>query len=287
MAYKRKRIYAPKSTWGSKKRRTVRSRKSRYKKRVRSNTSYSSRTLDLRNVQRKGGKKLSKRAWRSLLWRNTLTDTKYKSALSALTTNTTPTNSTSKSLLYIPALSSVVGNEFYRTAGGLQDQNFGVVPNLGTELSSIVIRGGIIFCNIALVTASTDPVIINVELRRLKQQTRNFNDTNVSNTADSYLGAIVGTARPLTWTLDDAPDSQEYVSRAYLSKSMILQAGQMFHLEHRLKVEKIDVGAFEKADRAWFWFISASQVQDALGVAETFNVIVGHDLSFAASADAI
>lgn len=288
MGYKRKRIYAAGTSWGAKKRRSV--RKSGHKGRSRrapKTTVYSSRSLNPRDSRVKRGKKLSKRAWRNLLWRNTLTSTKYKSTLTTANTQSTPVGSITKSVVIYNALSDVATNEFYRVGGGLQDINFGITPNLGVDLSSVVIRGGIIQCNICATPSNTDAVIVNVELRRSKQNRRNAEDNANSNTLVNYVTAVQATNRNLTWTLDDHPDNQEYFSKTYLNKTMVLQPGQMFDVTHRLRVEKWDTVEFERGMKHFYWIVMVSQVVDLLGVAEGLNINLSHDLSFAASSDAI
>jgi len=250
-------------------------------------TGFSTRTLNPVSVQKKGGRKLSKRAYRNLLWRSTVPMTKYKSARSFLTTQATPVGVTTKSIRFHNAMSPTATEEFYRVGGGLQDINFGITPNLGVDLSSVIIRGGMLFIQLVPNPDAADNVIVTVELRRMRQQISNAADTAVSNTGTDYRTAVEATNRPLTWTLDDSPDSQEYFTRAYLRKTMVLPPGQMMRVEHRLRVEKWDTAEFERGSRAWVWLVMLSQVNDVAAAAETVQIVRGHDLSFTASADAI
>lgn len=258
-----------------------------HKRRGRKNTVFSSRTLNPINTQIKRGRKISGKRFRSMLWNYTTPSVKYKSARTFESTLTAPATNVVKQISAIAAMDSSAGGEFFTVAGGLQAQNFGVVPNLGVDLGSVVIRGGILYAQISLSPVAADPLVITVELRRCRQQLRNAADTADSTTIIDYLTNITGTTRPLTWTMDDAPDRQEYLSKAYLRKTMTVTPGQMFRVEHRLRVEKWDIGEFQRYSRGFFWIIESAQTFDILGVGVNFLFNRGHDLSFVPSADAI
>lgn len=213
--------------------------------------------------------------------------TKYKSAVATITSLTTPTGVTTKTVTSLFALNNAAGAEFYRVGGGLQDINFGVTPNLGVDLSTVIVRGGILHIQVSCPTLANDPVVVTVELRRARQQSRNAADAATSNTLPDYTAAVQAAAKPLTWTYDDAPDRQEYLSKAYLSKTMVLAQGQMMAVQHKLKIEKWDTADFERGGKAWIWIVTAHQVVDAAVVGETVQIVTGHDLSFTASSDAI
>lgn len=277
---KRKRM----PSWGRKK---PRSKRRRVSKRRGGNrvTAWNTLTHKPVSTQMKRGRMLSRKAWKRTLWNQTITQPKYKSCATSVVSTTTPLGAATKTWAVISALSG--SSPFWTVAGGLQQINFGIVPNLGVDLSYCIIRGGTISMMVSSRLANIDAIIISIELRRLKQQTRNTTDSANSNTAFDWLTAITGTARPLLATIDDMPDSGEYISRAYLQKTNVVIPGAMMTVDYRLPVERLDCAAFQRSARAYVWVVSVSQQNDVGAAVETFEMNYSHDLSFCPSADAI
>lgn len=285
MVYRKRKYRASLKSLVSRKRR----RRMGYKRRGRKTIAFSSRTLNPTTYLKKRGTKLSKRKFRNLLWTQTITQTKYKSCGQSTRNFFPPLGILTKLISTIDALSNVAGSEFFRVGGGLQPINAGVPPNLGIDLSQCIIRGGLLNIQASLSALAADSVMVTVELRFLKQQSRSEDDANPSNTGDSYLNVLTGTARPLLWTVDDHPDNSTYLSKAVLSKSMELKAGDSFNVAHRIRPVKVDVGQFAVgAGYHPIWIIYSNQITaTAVDLQETVTVTVSHDLSFCASADAI
>jgi len=283
MAFKRKRVYAPTRAGRSKRRRVSRRRRT-----TRGTASYSTRSLTASNPFRITAKKLSRKKWRSTLWNASLLKMHYKSIFAAANTLTTPTGTTTETVIVANALSESAGSQFWKTAGGAMDPGFGVrptwmnAPGAGVpEPSTIIIRGGRLFCDIATLS-TTDTVKVRVQLVFVKSQMRNITDTAASNTLFDFLTNAVSTARPISWTVQDMPDYSQYLFPPVLDKQMDMKPGDSAMLTYKVKTQKVDADEFNHGS-GWFplWFFYGSQTIDTTVGTNAIACNVGHNLSFA------
>lgn len=193
--------------------------------------------------------------------------------------------------------------EFWHTAGGLQDPSFGEVPNWGTAASeafdpiSIILRGGRLFLTTSLGLGGVDTCKMRVQLIFARQQNRNVFDNAASNTlgvtgaAGGYIGTTgvdlsgagytTGTARPLGWDLQQAPDFEQYFYKPVLDRSYVLKAGDSFSTYWTVKPVKIDVGPFKDGGQYNpLWLVYISQDNNSNAAIETVTITVGHNMSF-------
>jgi len=248
----------------------------------RSTYTASTRTLRAGNPFAMRAKRMRKRNYRSLLWRSSILDPHFRSIFSNVSSRVTSTGLLNQTIFTDECMASTIGQEFWRTAGGLQDINYGqTMPwAIGTDNpSSIVIRGGRLWCSYA--NNSTDDVRIRIQLVFVKQQFRSQNDGAQSNTLSSWVSDILATPKPISWAMQDAPDYSEYLYRPVLDKTIVLRNGENSEIYWKIKPAKIDPTAFE---RAGGWFpIWISYLSGSLQIAEdTVSFQWGHNISFAA-----
>jgi len=288
MAYKRKRSSMP--SWGGKKRRTTRYKRygNKGRRTGRRTLAYSSRSTVPANAFKPQGRKLSTRRWRNVLWRDTLAMQHYRTVLSNAITAVTPAGIITQNINFTNALDQAANNEFWKIGGGMQDSGLSFIPLWAQplaagipELVNLVIRGGRLFVIIAN-PGLTDTIRVRVQLCFAKQQQKNSTDTVISNTFQDWAVTVTTGPRPISWSIVDAPDYSEYLYPPVMDKSIDLKPGDDATMIHKLRVKKIDCDQFRRG-AGWFpyWFISSSQTVDNTGGGQPFNVIIGHNMSFA------
>lgn len=282
MAFFRKRKVTLSSMRGNtnraKRRRVFKKRPFHRRRRVQTLTS---QTTNARTIQKYGGRKLNKRNWRNMLWRDSLGQFKYKSTLSGVSTVSTPNNLTQKTLAALISMSDVAGSMFWQPTGGLQPTNFGfVAPTLVPE--SIILRGGMIGISVCARQSAANSCRIQIYLAYPKQQGRSADDTASSNTFTSWLVANIG-SYDLMYTLQDLPDYQEYFHPPILTKEALVHPGENVEVYYKMRIRKIDVSQWWRGGLAPYWFVCVSQTSNVDGGAETLDVVISHDVSFTTS----
>jgi len=212
----------------------------------------------------------------------------YRSIFNVNTALQTPANITQVSLNLLEVFDETAGSQFWKTAGGARDPGFGNrptwmnAPGIGVpEPSTIVVRGGRVFINIAN-PGTVDTITARIQMAFVKSQTRNRDDNNFSNTLGDYITAIVSGSKPFTYDITSEPDYSEYFYKPVVDKSFELKALDSFMITFKLKTMKIDADVFNRGS-GWFpyWIITLGQRVDITAGAATLNVVNGHNLSFA------
>lgn len=249
------------------------------------------------------GRKLKLNRWRRALFSATRFKTHFRSVLATTDTVATPNTVTTLTPYTTPALVTVLSNEFWHTNGGLQDPSFGELPSWAAageaaDPITIILRGGRLWVTTSLPLGTVDTCKIRIQLIFAKQQARNFADSAVSNslgipgTTAGYLGTAginlfgagfaAGTTRPIGWSIDQAPDFEQYFYKPVLDRSIDLKAGDSLTTFWKIKPVKIDVGPFKDgAGYAPHWMIYLGQDNNSNGAVENVVVTIGHNLSFA------
>lgn len=260
-------------------------------RRRRRTTSYSSRQLNASNGFAFKNKVIRGRRWRNILWKDTLMETHYRSIGSVHFTNliATPTGISSINMAATSMMDQTPASAFWKVAGGLQDPNYGGPPGFGLAPSAttpepigIVVRGGRLWVTVANPSA-TDTINVRVQLAYPKQQLRNQDDNADSNVVGTYLSAVVsGNPRPISWSIQAAPDYSSFFYPPFLDKTMDLKPGDDLMLMHRIRIKKVDIGQFIRGGGNFFpmIFIYAGQRVDTTAGAQAVNVTLGHNISF-------
>lgn len=257
-------------------------------RRRKTSSALSSRQLNASNPFAFRSKKVSKKRWRSMLWRDTAAKQHFRSIVNSNPALSTPTGVTSLNFAIASCFSSLNTTLFWRTAGGFQDSGFGsrpawqAAPGVGVpEAVQLIIRGGMIWISIANPSLS-DTIQCRVQLAWTKSQQRNTTDTAVSNTFNDYATAIVASnPRPIGWDVTSAPDYSEYLHQPVMDKSMTLKPGDDCMFAHRLKPVMLDADEFTR-EAGWFpyWMVYLGQKVDGNALAQAMTVTLGHNLSF-------
>jgi len=286
MGGKRKRSHLP--SWGSKKRRTIRKRRSSKKKMPRY-AENSTRALKA-NSMLVGKHRISKRSYNHILWNLTVPKTHYRSALAIAQNLPLPVTTGVGNWNVFAAYPMTETSPFWTVAGGIQPLAFSVVPAPPVlNPQTVIIRGGM--TRLAFRNTSTDSDTLRVRIQKVyyKQQKRNFSDGNDVAPASEWLnqtiinfnnGSGVSLGSSETLTLQDSADYDEYFYRPIDDKEMLLQQAEEFEVKEKLRVKKIDCDQYTRGAKYFpVYFIYVGN-QVAAGAGQTFNIISSFNLSF-------
>jgi len=256
MAFKRKRVYAPKRN-GFKRKRTNRRRSLRGRK----TSAYTSKSAQGHTFSFKS-KRLSRQRWKKMLWDSTLQSTHYRS-LNAFTVNSTsPANTTTYQVQLIPAL-RFAGSQFYIPAGGL-------VPTDGAVLTgfvgNIVIRGGTIGLSLTNIGSITSTMRFKVFLVK---------------TSRAWTGLSLPANPVLGFDPSIIVDFQLTIGRILLAKDFILDNNTTMDLKYRLPVYKIDRDEYDQDKNSYVWVVYGNDTEAGSSV---WSNQAYYNLSFAADA---
>ncbi|ANC51558.1 putative capsid protein [Llama faeces associated circular DNA virus-1] len=265
MAFKRKRVYAPRAN-AFKKRKSAMRRKRRNSKggpRVVGYTSLNQKdhTFGFR------ARKTSRRAFKKHLWDSTLYANHWRSFSSSQQNVTTPAGTLDTALFAIN-LTSPIGNTspFWTAAGGLVPTDIGVTPP--KFVGDITLRGGVWECIIYNQSTTQDIRFKSWLVRTV--DTPNFTPFPATS--------------PISWEPSIAADFVQYIGKPFQSREVVIESGNSYTLKGRYRVEKIDQKVQAVAGRQLFLFGLIHNVGSAGAVAQTMNIVTSQNLSFAADA---
>jgi len=248
-----------------------------------------SRQLTAQNAFTFRSKKVSARRWRQMLWRDSAMKTHYRSiqTFAPGVGLSTPANTFELNFLRTSAMVPLPGLEFWKTLGGMQDPSFGIGVDWAQpsgagvpEPITIIVRGGVMCLRVAN-PSTTDTINIRAQLIFTKSQTRDAANAVASNTLIAYEAAIGTGPRPLSWSIQAAPDYSQYYHPPIMDKSIDLKPGDDINFFHRMKVFKLDCEQFKRG-ASWFpiWVVYASQSVDTTAGAQAVTIHTGHNMSF-------
>jgi len=271
MAFKRKRVYAPRRAVRKKSRRTFKRRARRVK-------------AQLGNHQpvafRRNYKKLSKRRFRNLLWRQTMTAHKFHSYYAQTDTITTPASASGSTTKVQWALG--VGNHsyepFWTANGGLQANSAAIgtiadpTESKATFNSDIIIRGGTFSFEIYNDTETGD---VNNDIVRCKVILMKTSQTR----DDADFQAMLIPGNPIFM---NTPDVQRRVGYVCCERDFTIKDGESASMQYKIPCQKIDVGAYMNEA---FTFILYVTVANGFGAsAQPCHFRYGHNITFCGDA---
>lgn len=278
----------------SKRRRFVRRR---FKRKGRSTTSYTTRSTGTSEAFKFRARKLSKRAYRSHLYKQTLVDPHFKSINSSLNTFNTPAAVTDVATLVTPCFpvtATSAGLAFWKVDDAIH-QNVQywtidsttlapVLPNwaaLGAEDPYMcIIRGGRYYININC-QINNDPINVRVQLAFAKTSARTPTGNNGNTLTDwlNIIGAI--SPKPLTWTYQTQADYEEYFHPPILDRVVRLLPGEDVSIVKKIKPTKI-VCDQHRDQGGWYpyWFIYGSQSATNVAGVSVVGCVTGYNISF-------
>lgn len=197
----------------------MRKRRKTFKRRGRSTINQTSKATTGQSLAFRG-RKLKPRVYRSLLWKDGLLSTKYRSLQSRTSFITTSASTAVGSIGYITPL-WLSNNAFWASSGGLRQTDAGVTPPLFS--GDITLRGGIWgiqFRN----SSSTLPVALRVYVGF----TRNLPNLT-----------LIPTTENVGWEPSISPDITVEVGKFHYNTLVQLEPGETFKLERRVRIQKI------------------------------------------------
>lgn len=257
-----------------KKRRLVHNRRRFKKGRYYSGTT--TRSTGLANISR-GGKLLTKKRWRQMLWRDTIMMTKFKSVQMSSSSQTTPAGP--NQILF--NISEVFSNTspFWTGAGGCLPQVAGgSAPSLTPN--KLVIRGGMMTFDVVNTDATSD-IKVKMFLVYPKQQTTRLNSATRTNMPIVDWFVAMAALAPLTSATDvqDLPDYEAYYHPPTKSREVFLRPGEIASMSQKIRIKRIDADLFKEGGVAFPSLITFTCAPGGTATA-TFRIATGYNISF-------
>lgn len=256
MAFKRKRVYAPRRG-GFKKKRTFRKRM--IKRGGKTVADFTSNALRGTTVGFRG-KKTSRRAFRKHLWDSTLFKAHYRSLAVNSSNVATPANVTDAAIFGLNAyrLGAV---PFWTAAGGALPIDAGVpVPVFGGD---IILRGGVY----SVTFYNPGPSDVRIVIWK------------TFTVADPNL-ALLPALSVVGWDPSVTADFTAQIAKPTWNKSVIIDVGSSYTLSDRFKIQKIDENTYGAEGRSPIYFCALSNVGSA--ISSLVNITRSYNLSFSA-----
>lgn len=237
------------------------------------------------------GRRMTGRRFRSILWRDTLSQTHWRSTAQAASAVLFQGASAGQGPVYfVPSISIAginstdVGLSTFWTSGGggLVPKDPAVVP--GLFAGDIVIRGGM--CRMVVTVDPTNTCAYRCKFWVVK--TIKYPDVNVLNRMTA--GGIAGSQRQAEWDPTLEPDFTNLFGKVLFSKEVLLPfnpaASASAECQFRIRVQKIDQFIFQGTEGVasgdtYYWFVQLVPVI-ALGalVTNKFNFMSSFNLTF-------
>lgn len=255
MAFKRKRVMAPRRGGFKRRRRIVRRRMRRKSSAYTSQSGVGGR-FGFRS------RRLRPRQWRSILWRDTLSQTHFRSNNSGLNTITNTAAANAYQSAVFAAL-RIGGNQFFTTGGGMVLPD---PPAATAFIGNITVRGGILGMRVSNVQATVTAQNVRVYLIKTSKA---FNA--VSFPANPLIG----------WDPSMQADFQMNIGRVVLMREALLENGNCLDVKFRLRPFKIDRDLYDIDRDSFVWVVLLS---DCEGAGSVLSCVPYFNISFAADA---
>lgn len=261
MVFGRKRYYAGRrGSAGRRPRKRFRSR-SRFSRRR--GTSYSSRSGAGVSAPLFRSRKMSKRSWKSALYRSTMFKSHYRSLLATANSLTTATLATTSNVYLFPAINGA----FWTNTGGLLPLDSGATTD-PVFTGDAVIRGGLVRIVFTNPPGDVDPGPINLSLYLVKA--RKGSTTSWTNPTAVTTG----------WDPTVIPEFREDIGTVVFTTRKVILQGDTFAVQRRLPVQKVDQNDFAQNELYNWMVVCWNQVADTC----SFNATTTHNLAFSADA---
>lgn len=209
------------------------------------------------------------RQWRSILWRDTQAQTHFRSTQSGSLFGTADPLVRLKRM-YLQRAEDVGLGQFWTPAGGLIPTD-GLTP-FATFHGDKTIRGGKIFADFTNISP-VDTIKVQAWLIWGPAGT-----VFPSGIMTPFLSPL-----PVTREFDvtHIPDLARF-GRVVMARETILLPGQKpWHLEYRLKPQKIDTLVFDLGGSQFYWLYALASYSEVDALVNTIQVIFSYSLSFA------
>jgi len=262
MAFKRKRVFAPRRNASKK-------RKGGFKRRARRGLRMSDQT----SLNTKGtsngfrGRKTSRSTYLKHLWNSTLFATHWRTAISTSDSVITPATTTTGTFKAIQLMKGPALVPFYTAAGGLVPDDFGV--GLPTFKGDIILRGG----RWNFMIHNTSAAAVDVRIRTWLVWT--VDEPNFSYEPTGTL--------PLLWEPSLQPDWNEKIGKVISSREVLLESGNNWSLSGKFKLQKIDQERYAGSGKVLLLVMEVMNI--GIATAHGLSYTSSYNMSF--SGDAI
>lgn len=207
-------------------------------------------------------RRLRPRQWRSILWRDTVASTHFRSN-NAQNTVVTTAQDAAHSQVFVFSSIRIGANQFFTTAGGmiLPDP-----PAATAFIGNITVRGGIIGLRVG-----------NMNSVASSQNVRIF----LIKTSRNFSAASIPSSMPLGWDPSVVADFQMNIGRVVLMREALLENNSVMDVKFRLRPFKIDRDEYDLDRNSFVWVMLLNDVE---GAASAVTCCPYFNLSFAADA---
>jgi len=258
MAFKRKRVFAPRFTKRKRTGKFIRRRRGR------NSSSYSTKAGAAVSLPYKA-RRISRRLWNKKLWDSTLQKQHYRSNGALSGAITTAASQGQVSITGAQAMDNGV-SVFWTAAGGAIEANAGAgVP---TFEGDVIIRGGIVGFKL-FNESTTIPAQCKVYLIKMAPR---------PSLANIPVAANVG------WDPTLVPEFTKDVGKVIFMKEFQLEALAEMSVERRLSIMKIDPESWSTDAQRFYWLFVCGDPQTVTTV--TLRVVTYFNISFTADVSA-
>lgn len=275
MAFKRKRVSAPRRPFFGKRRRVFRRKRFGRSVQFTSQSARGSSALAITNRRRWSG-----RRFRRVIMKSTDQMVHYRCLRN--TSNAQTTNALGLSNLasdvYVNFPFEYLGVDFFTAAGGAIPVDGAIaVPTFNP--SSIVIRGGTIYISISNMDATSGSGAgFAAESLRVKFW------YGFTNSRPANIPALFPSQQNQMWDPTCLVDFRENYGKIYYAGEVLLQGGQVFEFKRRLRPQKVDYAAFKQGGNQPFFMYQVCTIDHSAANNSPFTVKAGINISFSGDA---
>jgi len=207
---------------------------------------------------------ISRRRYKNLLWTASQASTHYRSNSSAAQTLNTPGVSAGTMNTSLQTTRRFAGAAFWVTAGGAINPDGGAMPTFSTN-TDITVRGGMYGIRLAntvdALDVDKDPLSVIVYLIR---------------TSKGFTTAALPANVPVGWDPSLTPDFQTSIGRVVQKKVFLIRDGDVFTIERRMAVQKIDQTEYSASISEYVWMVllgtTSSTASKQLSICTYYNM---------------
>jgi len=203
-------------------------------------------------------RKLNGRKYRSILWRDSILKTKYRTNFAFTQGQATPANSAQFSVGLYDAFGNTASPP-WTTGGGTLAQDFGTaVPVFSGD---IIVRGGVLGIRVTNQAADSQPQEVKVFLMMTPKRT----------TTGAALAPPAISNQPVGFELNQLTDFSSIYGTILMSKTALLENSNVVSFTYRMRTHKIDQFEYAQAAKRFYWIVAVGGTESATASTATIT----------------
>lgn len=197
-------------------------------------------------------KKLSLRAYRGMLWRDSIMKQKWRTCQAFTQSQLSAADSSKYSIVLYDAFGNSA-SPFWTPLGGTVQADLGTaVP---TFIGDIIVRGGILGVRVTNQAADASPLEIRIILFRTS--------TRQGSAPPVIANQSVG------FDMTHLTDFNNFYGKPLVNKTVLLENSNVAEVKYRLKVQKVDQFEYSQFTKRYYWMIGVGNAETAVAVNAT------------------